>query len=153
MNAVTTLKVAGQLPVVPQRPAAGQRQLAGRRPAVGQRPAEDQLRPGASSGRLRLTRRGRLLFIGTPLMLAAVAAALLLGFFTSPARAATLGSEPAGAAASKVTVLQGQTLWSIASSADPSRDPRDVVSDIVELNGLRTSVVQPGQQLFVPSHA
>jgi LysM repeat protein len=142
MNAVTTLRIAGQ---------PGQQRAT--EPARTTRPSPSRANPGPVSDRLRLTRRGRLLFIGMPLMLAAVAAALLLGFFTSPARAATVGTEAPGAAATKVTVLQGQTLWSIASSADPSRDPRDVVSDIVELNGLRTSVVQPGQQLFVPSHA
>lgn len=147
MKAVTTLQIAGRQRI------AGVRQIAVGHQAAGARQLAGGQRGAMSSGKLRLTRRGRLLFVGMPLMLAAVAAALLLGFFTSPARAATLGSETDGIAASKVTVLQGQTLWSIASSSDPSRDPRDVVSDIVELNGLATSVVQPGQQLFVPSHA
>jgi LysM domain len=101
-------------------------------------------------GKLHLTRRGRFVFVGLPLMLLGTAALLLLGFFNSPAKAGsdagTLGNE-----ASVVTVMDGQTLWSIAGEVDPERDPRDVVADIVELNTLRGSVLQPGQQLYVPA--
>lgn len=106
---------------------------------------------GRPTGRaaLCLTRRGRFVLVGVPLMLAAVLALVLAGFFTAPAQA-SVGSGSVGVHASSVTVLAGQTLWSIASTADSNRDPRDVVADIVELNGLSTSVVQPGQQLFVP---
>ncbi|MCY0904738.1 LysM peptidoglycan-binding domain-containing protein [Arthrobacter sp. H14-L1] len=104
-----------------------------------------------SAGRapLHLTRRGRFLLVGVPLMLAAIVVLVLAGFFTAPAQA-SVGPGSVGVHASMVTVLTGQTLWSIASTADSTRDPREVVADIVELNGLSTSVVQPGQQLFVP---
>jgi hypothetical protein len=34
---------------------------------------------------------------------------------------------------------------------DPNRDPRDVVAEIVELNTLPGSVLQSGQQLYVPA--
>ncbi len=103
----------------------------------------------ATSAPLRLTRRGRFVFVGVPLVLAAIAVLVLAGFFTAPAQA-SVGSGSVGVHASMVTVLTGQTLWSIASTADSNRDPREVVADIVELNGLSNSVVQPGQQLFVP---
>ena len=110
-------------------------------------------RPGpASQSRLRLTRRGRLVLIGLPLMLLSVVLLLLLGVFTAPVKAATLGEAAPGNQAVKTTVLAGQTLWGIAATADPSRDPRDVVQDILELNNLSSSVVHPGQQLFVPGH-
>lgn len=132
MNASSTLQIHGHGMSGSSRPAPN-------RPAAGTR--------------LRLTRRGRFVFLGIPLMLAAVVVLLLLGVFTSPAKAATMGDGAVGTRAEKVTVLSGQTLWSIASDSDPSRDPRDVVSEIVELNGLATSVVQPGQQLFIPSHS
>ena len=39
----------------------------------------------------------------------------------------------------------------IAGAVDSSRDPRDVIADIVQLNDLAGGRVMPGQQLFVPS--
>ena len=36
-------------------------------------------------------------------------------------------------------------------TVDPSRDPRDVIADIVQLNDLQAGKVMPGQQLFVPT--
>jgi LysM repeat protein len=108
------------------------------------------------AGALRLTRRGRMVFLGIPalvvtavLMLSAVA--VLLGVVASPANAATKYT-PVNMAdyAATVTVLQGQSLWSIAAKSDPNRDVRDVVAEIVALNDLGTSVLQAGQQLYVP---
>ncbi|MCU1574467.1 MAG: peptidoglycan-binding protein [Micrococcaceae bacterium] len=100
--------------------------------------------------RLRLTRRGRFVFVGLPLMLLGTAALLLLGFFNSPAKAGS-DSGALGNEAATVTVMEGETLWSIAGTVDPNRDPRDVVAEIVELNALPGSVLQPGQQLYVPA--
>jgi hypothetical protein len=48
-------------------------------------------------------------------------------------------------------VQPGESLWAIAGSVDPARDPRDVIADIVQLNNLDNGKVMPGQQLFVPS--
>lgn len=101
---------------------------------------------------LRLTRRGRLVLVWMPLALAAIAMLVLAAALASPAKAATTSGQAPDYAAS-VTVMPGQTLWSIAVTADSSRDTRDVVADIVELNGLANSVVQPGQRLFVPKSA
>ncbi|WP_104091355.1 LysM peptidoglycan-binding domain-containing protein [Arthrobacter sp. GMC3] len=107
---------------------------------------------------LRLTRRGRMVLLGIPaLVLSAVLLlsvfALFMGALASPANAATKYS-PIDMAdyASKVTVLQGESLWSIAAASDSSRDVREVVGEIVALNELTTNVVQAGQQLFVPIH-
>ncbi len=106
--------------------------------------------------RLELTRRGRFVFVGLPALLAAAllllaACALAAGSLASPAQASA-SHEPVDMAdyAVSVTVLQGENLWSIASAADPNRDIRDVVSDIVVLNDLTTGVVQAGQRLYVP---
>ncbi|MCU6479465.1 hypothetical protein QO003_003935 [Arthrobacter silviterrae] len=105
---------------------------------------------------LTLTRRGRVLLLGIPSILVASALvftllAVLLGAIASPANAATTHSSVDMADyAGTVTVLQGQSLWSIAAASDPTRDIRDVVSDIVALNGLTTGVLQAGQQLYVP---
>ncbi|MBT1002739.1 LysM peptidoglycan-binding domain-containing protein [Paenarthrobacter sp. DKR-5] len=107
----------------------------------------------APHGRLRLTRRGRIVLIGLPLLLLAAVLLTVLGFFTSPAKASSTRDSLAVTSSVKVTVGSGQTLWAIAGAVDPQRDPRDVVADIVELNHLDTSVVRPGQVLFVPSAA
>lgn len=107
----------------------------------------------APRGRLRLTRRGRIVLIGLPLLLLAAVLLTVLGFFTSPAKASSVRDSLAVTSSVKVTVGSGQTLWAIAGAVDPQRDPRDVVADIVELNHLDTSVVRPGQVLFVPSAA
>jgi LysM repeat protein len=50
-----------------------------------------------------------------------------------------------------VTVESGDSLWSVAERVAPNADPRDVIADIVSLNGLDSAVVSPGQQLAVPA--
>ena len=99
---------------------------------------------------VRLTRRGRLL---RALVLGTLAAALVVvgvGQLTgAPARA---GAGPASAVATtQVTVEHGDSLWSIAGRIAPDADPRDVVYQLRELNGLRSNLIQPGQVLLVPS--
>jgi hypothetical protein len=49
-----------------------------------------------------------------------------------------------------VVVQPGDTLWSIAGDAAGSADVRDVVDRIQELNGLRGTVLMPGQVLQLP---
>ncbi|MDO5752169.1 LysM peptidoglycan-binding domain-containing protein [Arthrobacter sp.] len=105
---------------------------------------------------LQLTRRGRLVLLGVPaLALAAVVVlvsmAFVFGSTVSPAHASV--QYPAvdmADYARTVTVLQGESLWSIAAASDPNRDVREVVSEILALNELGTGVLQAGQQLFVP---
>jgi len=102
--------------------------------------------------RLRLTRRGRIVFFGIPAMLLVAALLSLAGFITSPAKASDSQSELRPPVAVTVTVQPGQSLWGIAGAAAPERDPRDVISEIIQLNDLRGGRIQPGQQLFVPAH-
>jgi hypothetical protein len=49
-----------------------------------------------------------------------------------------------------VVVHPGQTLWSIASQAEPTADPRIVMQQIIDLNALHGTGVVPGQRLWVP---
>ncbi|WP_315914694.1 LysM peptidoglycan-binding domain-containing protein [Arthrobacter sp. lap29] len=113
---------------------------------------------GASdaAGRLALTRRGRLVFLGIPAIVSAalllfLALAIMAGSLAGPANAAT-ESQPVNLAdyAVAVTVLQGDSLWSIAAAADPGRDARHVVREIVALNDLGSGILHAGQRLYVP---
>lgn len=50
-----------------------------------------------------------------------------------------------------VTVQTGDTLWSIAQQSDPGADPRSVVDQIRQLNGLGGDLVAVGVVLHVPT--
>ena len=50
-----------------------------------------------------------------------------------------------------ITVSPGQTVWSIAQARYPEDDTRARVADIVSLNQLGSSAIQPGQRLEVPA--
>ncbi|GAA1265070.1 hypothetical protein GCM10009589_17330 [Arthrobacter pascens] len=107
--------------------------------------------PAARPPRLRLTRRGRIVLIGLPLVLLAALLLSLTGLLNSPAKAADAAGGLSVTQTVSVTVQPGESLWAIAGSVDPARDPRDVIADIVQLNNLENGKVMPGQQLFVPS--
>jgi LysM repeat protein len=49
-----------------------------------------------------------------------------------------------------MTVLSGDTLWSIATMISPHEDPRDVVAKIISLNQLETASLMPGQDIALP---
>jgi predicted small integral membrane protein len=104
----------------------------------------------AGVARLRITRRGRLLL--TCLVAAVIGIGLVLAVRATVAQAGS-GSAPAWQAeVQQVTVLPGQTLWEIAATSVPGADPRDVVLEIRELNGLTDSRIFAGQELLVPVH-
>lgn len=96
--------------------------------------------------RLRLTRRGRIVFTAlaaTPL----VVAALILGLNGGVATA----TSGAGAPLDAVTVSAGQSLWSVASEIAPDQDPRDVMASLVKVNKLSSPEIAAGQQLLIPA--
>lgn len=100
---------------------------------------------------LRLTRRGRIVLIGIPLVILTALLLLLAGFLNAPAKAADSAADLSMTPTVSVTVQAGQSLWAIASTVAPERDPRDVIADIAQLNNLSAGGVVPGQQLFVPT--
>lgn len=100
---------------------------------------------------LKLTRRGRFVFIGVPLILLAALILSFSGFLNAPAKAAESASELSLTPTVTVTVQPGESLWAIAEAVAPERDPRDVVTDIIQLNNLDAARVVPGQALFIPS--
>lgn len=106
----------------------------------------------AKQAPLRLTRRGRFVFIGVPLILLAALVLSFSGFLNAPAKAADSAAELSLTPTVSVTVQPGESLWAIAEAVAPERDPRDVVADIIQLNNLEAARVVPGQALFVPSN-
>jgi Tfp pilus assembly protein FimV len=105
-------------------------------------------RLAAPSSRLRLTRRGRRALA----LLAASPAAAVLGIAIVSGGAALASGEssaPAGTFAT-VTVMPGDTLWSIAEEVAPTDDPRDVVDAIMRLNVLESGRVDAGESLAIP---
>ncbi len=100
---------------------------------------------------LRLTRRGRV--VVAVLVVAALAAvALVLGLAAAGgAQAANHGQPRAGyQGMHQIVVRPGQTLWSIASAAEPAADPRDVVQQIMTANAMTGTTISAGQLLWVP---
>jgi LysM domain len=109
-------------------------------------------RPPAQRGGVRLTRRGRV--VVTVLLTTTALLVMVLVWLTAAARAqATDSGPPPGAVyrnLTSVVVHPGQSLWSIASQAQPSADPRMVMQEIVDLNALHGTSLVPGQRLWVP---
>lgn len=109
------------------------------------RPPRARPEPG-SRPRLRLTPRGRAVLAGVVLLPLAIAASV----FSWGAASATATDGGSSSTFEYVQVESGQSLWQIAATIAPEADPREVVSDVVHLNGLQSSDVQPGQRLAVP---
>ena len=97
---------------------------------------------------LRLTRRGRLAVAAVAALLLTVISLLAAG----AAQATNHGPSPRAARPTvvQVVVRPGQSLWSVAESADPDQDTRAVIQQIIDLNSLSGDTVAAGQQLWVP---
>lgn len=108
--------------------------------------------PAVRARRTRLTRRGRrVVWASAILLLVAVITPVLLAM-ASGAQAANHGVPPSTVRAGmrQVVVKPGQSLWSIALSAEPKADPRVVIQQIVDFNALGSQLVVPGESLWVP---
>lgn len=103
-----------------------------------------------SSGRtrLRLTRRGRV--VVTALAALPIILGVLIGSLASGGAIAGIDDGTQPAVFDTMVVGAGDSLWGIAESIAPTADPREVILEIMRLNGLRDAVVQPGQRLALP---
>lgn len=106
--------------------------------------------PGTYAGRAyaatrpQLTRTGKQVRALVILILALVATFVIVG------QAAQSSSTEVEVTYTYVAVPVNGSLWGIATTYFPERDPRDVVAEIVSLNGLASANVVPGQQLALP---
>ncbi|MCW2164109.1 LysM domain-containing protein [Microbacterium hydrothermale] len=103
----------------------------------------------APTTRLRITARGRrvVAFLVSLPLVVALGVAIVGG-------GAALASNEGGAAAgsfAEITVMSGDTLWSIAEDLAPAADPRDVVAQITRLNALSGGSVTAGQRIAIPA--
>jgi hypothetical protein len=111
-------------------------------------PAMPELVRSAGQTRLRLTRRGRVVL--TALAALPLILGVLIGSLGSGGAVAGIDDGTTSAAFDTMVVGAGDSLWEIAVSIAPTADPRDVILEIMRLNGLRDAVVQPGQRLALP---
>ncbi len=120
--------------------------------------AIDNGAPNTAPGGTRLTRRGRVVLVAT--LTVAATSALTMLFLTAATAGDTDTASAASAASespgdrddtdSTVVVEDGDTLWAIAEQARPGEDPRRTVHEIVEMNELDESNVDPGQEIVIP---
>jgi hypothetical protein len=103
----------------------------------------------APTTRLRLTARGRrvVAFLVALPVIVALALAVIGG---GAALASGTASAP-GHSFAEITVMSGETLWSIAEDIAPEADPRDVVTQISRLNALEGGSVAAGQRIAIPT--
>lgn len=67
--------------------------------------------------------------------------------------AASASNQPVSASSLLyVTILEGQSLWSLAEELEPDADPRQFVEEVMTTNGLESASVQPGQRIAIPQH-
>jgi len=94
---------------------------------------------------IRLTARGR----AAVFFLLSVVTLLLL-LVAVGGNSADASATDHGPATASVVVEAGDSLWTIAKSLQPNGDPRGVMQDLIDLNGLSGRDLVPGQLLIVP---
>ncbi|HEX7739390.1 MAG TPA: LysM peptidoglycan-binding domain-containing protein [Marmoricola sp.] len=115
------------------------------------RPARVIVRPtrarrtNGNPGRLRLTRRGRVVVVAGFLM---VLGALMIALGPMATGALHAGTpEPVRI----VVVHPGDTLYDIAGSVAAPGHVNEMIAHIEQLNALNSPVIQPGQKIAVPA--
>lgn len=98
--------------------------------------------------KLRMTVRGRRVLAGVAAapLVAGIAFSVLAG-----GSALATGEHAAPVSFETVTVLPGDTLWSIAVDAAPDVDPREVIDDIIRLNNLSGGGIQAYSSIAIPT--
>jgi LysM repeat protein len=84
-------------------------------------------------------------------LIAVVLTAGLVGLLSGPVAEAVAVAGHGGASSRTHVVRPGETLWSIATRYEPSRDPRIVVDAIASANRVDPGSLVPGQELRIPT--
>jgi hypothetical protein len=83
-------------------------------------------------------------FAALPLVIAAFALSINGGGATASLDGSDLAFE-------LVTVQAGESLWQLAEQIAPMSDPRDVIHEVMKLNGLESAEIYAGQELAIPA--
>ena len=96
---------------------------------------------------IRLTARGRLLLGASGLVVA-----LSLFSATTALGSSERGTTSAAAGYEEITVLPGESLWSIARQIAPDfgMSTGDIVGVIIDINNLGSSELESGQEIRIP---
>ena len=139
---------SSSIEVVPLPPQAGKVLMPSA--VIAPRPMRARARV-SSPPPLRLTRRGRVV-VATLIVAVIAAIALVVGLAAAGGVQAANNSQPRAGyqGMHEIVVRPGQTLWSIASAAEPGADPRDVVQEIMTANAMTGTTISAGQLLWVP---
>jgi hypothetical protein len=129
-------------------PPAAPRPPVAPRPAAAPGPARRIPAAQPTASPLRLTRRGRVVVAGLAVLVVTVLSLLVAGSAQATSHAAPVVA--AGHNLAQVAVRPGQSLWSVAESADPAADTRLVIQQILKLNALHGDTVFAGERLWVP---
>jgi nucleoid-associated protein YgaU len=111
-----------------------------------------QARVAPRPGPVRFTRRGRRVVAGLVIAVIIVAVTVLWMSVAGSVQASSHGSAAGSPyrGMTQVVVRPGQTLWSIATAAEPSGNLWSVIQQIINVNALSSANVQAGQLLWVP---
>ena len=110
-----------------------------------------QPRARVSGTPIRLTKRGRVVVTALVVTGLTIAALLVSLLASGGAQATNHGQARAGyQGMHRIVVQPGQTLWSIASAAEPTADTRIVVQEIMTANALTSTTISAGQLIWVP---
>jgi LysM domain len=104
--------------------------------------------PTEAASPLRLTRRGRVVVAAAAVLFVVALSLIVAGAAQAISHSAAPGAARSGLA--QVVVRPGQSLWSVAETADPDADTRLVIQQIIQLNTLTGDTVFAGQRLWVP---
>ena len=111
---------------------------------AGNRVIEVRVRAPRGLEGMRLTRRGRVVVWTLAFLLDGLA--VLLGV-----RAGADGV-PQAQEVGQHAVQAGETLWSVAASVGADRDIRDVMEEIIALNGRTGSTLYAGEIILLPRY-
>ncbi|MGO2609153.1 LysM peptidoglycan-binding domain-containing protein [Glutamicibacter ardleyensis] len=98
--------------------------------------------------KIRINRRGWAVLVGIPVFLLTIAAAFFFTMLTSSANAST--DLPAGLETVEVTVIPGDTLWSLASEYAQGYEVYAAMNHIEELNAIDTGMLYAGDTINIP---
>jgi nucleoid-associated protein YgaU len=145
LQAVPARRVAvrGGAACAQRMPVASAPRLVAVPPRAAVRPTGAPPVAARRSAPLRLTRRGRVVLVVLPALLALSGALLAAG----PGAAEAAPRE----APRTVVVGTGDTLWTIAERIAPTTDPRVTVAAIERANGLAGARVDAGATLVLPA--